>query len=474
MSVTPDRDTGATRRLSVIIAVTLLALVAALSPSLSTAQAAPESPMQPTAAADPVNTLWAASGGNVGVCESPETAASLDTCFASPAGRWRDNNVSAVATDGVNVYFSGKGGGLSCPLSGRGTDCTRIMAGPWDGSDVMALAASNGQLWIGQKDGKIYRCPANLPYQARSTKPDACVLLDDAVNRPVSSLLLANDTLYAGLGTYKKEALLWSCLPNSPNRCQDLDRPGNKTVLSLAAGGGYLWAGLDGGGPLWRCDLDKEGCDDWAQGGPIISVSYDGRGTLYTFIETILSPSTYGAVLACSTAEKNTCSTVLRNAYAPKMVAAAADRVYASTCDKRPLYVGSPPRSLSVEATPYSQSTRDDWCQALMLHVPAEGPLGVGGIDVRVKPGKQRRPVHGRAYRRPASTARVTVDGRHGVSVTRTIPLRNGLPTVENFDLLDAGRYRVTLRTAGVTRHRTVWVRADRTGAVTLRCPAHG
>ena len=417
-----------------------------------------------------MNTLWAASGGNVGVCESPESGTALDTCFGAPAGRWRDNSVSAVATDGSNVYFAGTGGGLSCPVSGRGTDCTRIMAGPWDGSHVMALAASNGQLWIGQKDGKIYRCPANLPYQARSTKPDECVLLDDAVNRPVSSLLLANDTLYAGLGTYKKEALLWSCLPNSPNRCQDLDHPGNKTVLSLAAGGGYLWAGLDGGGPLWRCDLDKEGCDDWRQGGPIISVSYDGRGTLYTFIETMLSLSTYGAVLACSTAEKNTCSTVLRNAYEPKMVAAAADRVYASTCDKRPLYVGSPPRSLSVEAPPYSQSTRDDWCQALMLHVPAEGPLGVGGIDVRVKPG----PVPGRAYRRASSTARVTVDGRHGVSVTRTIRLRNGLPTLEQFDLLDPGRYRVTLRTAGVTRHRTVRVRAGQTGAVTLRCPAHG
>ncbi|MGI9253845.1 MAG: hypothetical protein ACR2J8_08865, partial [Thermomicrobiales bacterium] len=145
------------------------------------------------------------------VCANP-TAASTSSCFSTidlfgvaPA---------AMATDGVNMYFAGKNGGVSCPIVAVGGLCTHIMAGGWGGK-VKSLAAAGGKIWIGQDDGKIFRCPGDMRYFSQSTMPSLCVLLDDAGARSVDSLLLANGKLYAGLGSYgieeKKQGTLWSC-----------------------------------------------------------------------------------------------------------------------------------------------------------------------------------------------------------------------------------------------------------------------
>ena len=61
-----------------------------------------------------------------------------------------------MTTDGVNVYYAGNHGGLSCPIADLGANCTQIMAGPWPESatvSVTALAASTARSGSGNKTG---------------------------------------------------------------------------------------------------------------------------------------------------------------------------------------------------------------------------------------------------------------------------------------------------------------------------------
>ncbi|MFM9106876.1 MAG: hypothetical protein ACKOWF_09270, partial [Chloroflexota bacterium] len=147
-----------------------------------------------------------------GACANPSSSAALAGCFSSLTSIGSFELV-AMATDGVNVYYATyQNGGYSCPIAALGANCVRIMAGPWGSGSggVYSLAAYDGQIWIGQKNGQIYRCPANIPDASQSSAPADCVLLDQA-GLAVQSLLLANGTLYAGLaGTKKSQGILWS------------------------------------------------------------------------------------------------------------------------------------------------------------------------------------------------------------------------------------------------------------------------
>ena len=83
-----------------------------------------------------------------------------------------------------------------------------------------------------------------------------CVQFDDAVNRKIYSLVLANGRLYAGLGRDRsKNGLIWNCDPITANSCDDFNNPGKTDANALAVGAGapgYFWAGLDNG-IIWRC-----------------------------------------------------------------------------------------------------------------------------------------------------------------------------------------------------------------------------
>jgi hypothetical protein len=417
--------------------------------------------------------LWAGSAnGAIGVCADPSSSAALSGCFASAAS----NSSRALATDGVNVYSASDNGGLSCPIVDLGANCTPIMAGPWPTSRrssnwVTSLAAANGQIWIGQTNGEIYRCPANLPYVEQNTAPSQCVLLDDAGKRPVDSLLLANGRLYAGLGNYRADdgkamqGLLWSCSPDTVNACSTLDSYGWTTADSLAAGGGYLWAGL-GNGIVWRCDLNAENaCANWEKaGGEVASLSYDGQGILYAAIESSNSNSNHpnGVIWSCPTAYANGCSNVISGVDG-RQVAAGAGSVFSSTWSD----------GLHFGTSPFTAANTTAWKNSPLLYLPADGLAGVGGVSVKMSATSLSKKIE-RRCNQPGRTARATVTVTGPNDFTKTMKVgacalvKSGSMT-HRVDLLDPGQYTVTAKAGKHTGEANVTIVQDRTRPVSVK-----
>ena len=431
-----------------LIARGVLVLAAALLLPLA---AMLQAPRESAAQAVAQDSLWAVGSTGIGVCADPSSAAALSGCFASATSTW---SVSApVATDGVNVYFTSQpAGGLSCPISDLGANCTRIMAGPWgEGkfNSVLSLAAADGHIWIGQGNGEIYRCPANLPYADQDTAPSQCVLLDDAGGRWVQSLLLANGKLYAGLtcdgGTgcssqeQKKQGLLWTCSPDTVNACSTLDSYGYTYATSLAAGGGYLWVGLNND-IIWKCDLNAtNACATLDKAGaPVNSISYDGQGTLYAAIAEV-SASKPGMIWSCPTAYTNGCSNVLSGVDG-EQVAAGAGSVFSSTWSD----------GLHFGTSPFTAASATTWKNSHLLYLPADGPVGVGGVSVNISAKSLSKQIEKRCAK-PGRAARatVTVTGPNDFAKTMKVgvcALVKSGAMKHRVDLLDPGDYTVTVQ----------------------------
>ncbi len=422
---------------------------------------------QPDGAAQELSqdSLWAGDYEVISACASPSSPESLATCFAQTMPGPSSSEIQAMATDGINVYYATiSGGGLSCPIDQLGQNCTAIMTGPWPSSDsVNALAAADGQVWIGQDNGRIYRCPANIPYQNQSSAPETCVLLDDAGNRPVSSLLLANGRLYAGLkhSPFGDPGLIWSCDPEAANQCVVLDEYGSTTASALVAGSGYLWAGLHNG-VLWRCDLNAAGCDDWdTAANQIFSISYDGQDTIYAAV-----PGSNGVVWSCPIDAANSCSN-LRYPVNPTSVVAGAGGVFSSTHD-----------DIAFNTSIFTNASMAAFRNSLLLYIPAEGMSGVGGIDlsVRLEEWTQRIGRHCDASGEGKKVARVTITGPNSVKrslSTDLCALRPGGTLDHSFDLLDPGKHKIKVRARGFIGKAKVVVEGNATTPVKLRLRAH-
>lgn len=426
-----------------------------------------------------VDSLWAgkSSGTAFGVCADPSSASSLSSCFATSAGT-QGVTTHAMATDGTNVYFAGSGGGLSCPIADLGANCTHIMAGPWPSTDtVTSIAASGGQIWIGQYNasslnGKIFRCPADLPYVNTDTMPAECVLLDDPSPRGVSSLLLANGRLYAGLrhlnfgvGT-KTQALLWDCDPQLVDRCTNGDFAGGSgDPVSLAAGGGYLWAAVFNEA-LWRCTADATGCTTWDD--PVknntTALSYDGAGTLYAGVES--GSGGKGVVWSCPTATANSCANLESNGDWTA-VAAGAGGVFAARIS------GGSPLSYATATTSRTFTQADStWANAQLLYVPAGGPVGVGGARMTISAPELTARMERRCARSETTPrARIRIVGPNGmrkVTDFRVCRLRgDGVYRVLQ-DLLDPGRYAVRVRSGMHRGQASFTVEPDTTKRVSV------
>ena len=441
----------------------LLLLVALLLPTVGMFPAQQESAAQEGG----TDYLWAGHSTIIGACASPSSAESLANCF-SQGVVGPSSHITAMATDGTNVYFASQfNGGLSCPVDEFGQNCTQIMTGPWpSGSNavVNALVVADGQLWIGQGDGKIYRCPANLPYVDQSNAPQECVLLDDAGNRPVFSLLLANGRLYAGLnhGEFGAEGLLWSCDAQQVNACETLDAYGATAANSLVAGGGYLWAGLDNG-ILWRCDLNAvNSCKNWDTAGTsILTLSYDGQNTMYAALT-----GTSGSIWSCPIDVENSCGTV-RGPVNATSVAAGAGGVFSSSS-----------HDIAFGTTLYSSLVTPSYGNADLLYIPAEGLPAVGGVDLSVRLDKWSHRIgrHCDAEGEGKKQARVTITGPNGIKKSLTTDLCALRPdgTLEHtFDLLDSGPHTIKVRARGFIGKAKAHVEGNATIAVTLRLKAN-
>ena len=485
MTTPPTRPSA---RPLLTVAVTALLLVAlALAPRPDTAQAAPHTD-QPIAAAV-TDSLWAAgtdTGNNnhqsrLGACATPTSSQSLASCFSPSSllswqrGQGGPFDVNAMTSSGNTVVIAGGGHALSCPVSGSVGNCTEILSGalspPKSDNDVLSLTANDQWVWLGTKSGLIYRCPTSTP--------DTCVELDDAGKRKVTSLVFANNRLYAGLANYgiesKKQGLLWSCDPHTANSCTTLDSYGATTANSLVAGGGYLWAGLDNG-IIWRCDPQQaNACTNWeTSGGSITSLSYDGNNTLYAGVKR----NAGGVVWSCPLTPADNCATVVSRKSSTITAVAAAPRtpVTSGGCSPAPCDVfWSDSDGISYGQQPFT-SYNGHIPDTDLLSVPADGPLGVGGVSVKVVGIHRLRSVCTSDNGKQSwLRLRLTATGRQGLVSRRIVNLcrahRTGTKTttVTVNRLLDPGRYIITARGAGLRTRTAVTVTKNHTTRVRLR-----
>ena len=421
--------TGTSRLATVVLA---LAALAALLPA-GVSAASPDG-ARDAAPAGTVDSLWASANSSIAACPDPASPTSLATCFPdAPSVGYRH----PIATDGVNVYGARDDhGAWSCPVAGLGSGCTRVMAGPWpQGRSVDGLAAADGSLWIGQGNGKIYRCPSDLPWQSQDAAPSACVLLDDAGSTDVTSLLLANGRLYAGLDS----GLIWSCDPYVANACTRLDDAGRNAVQSLAAGAGYLWAGLKSG-VVWRCDPSiADRCRTWdTAGAGIVSLSYDGAGTLYAAIYKNAA-NDYGAIWSCPVATADACTTI-----------SADGPVYSVTAGSGSVFwTTSVGDGLRFGTTPFV-AAGTHWNYANVLYIPAGGLPALGAANVQVRYPEAAKRLAARCADGVPLIAHVRVTGPNDFRWRRTVDvcrIRNPKMPDVRLGLLDPGTYHVRVRT---------------------------
>ncbi|MFM9108540.1 MAG: hypothetical protein ACKOWF_17780 [Chloroflexota bacterium] len=472
------------RRMRTIARGLLVVAALALLPLAGLGLGRERGPRRVVARASSQDSLWAGRGQYLAACANPSSPASLAGCFSPPV-LLPPVTVSAMATDGVNVYYATEfAGAYSCPIAALGANCTHIMAGPWpptvqkEGNSVNALAAYDGQIWIGQENGQIYRCAANIPYASQGSAPPGCTLLDDAGQRDVMSLLLANGRLYAGLAVYglgeekKKQGILWSCDPQAVNACENLDYYGKTYAVALAAGGGYLWAGLENG-ILWRCDLNAaNACANWDTAGyQINSLSYDGEGTIYAAVYDALDAygSTEGAIWSCPTAAANQCSNLISGINGAS-VAAGDGSVFSSTS-----------AGLNFGTSAFT-ATSDNLKLADLLYVPAGGVTGVGGVLVKVLGGKWTDKLGKRCEKSGKGlNGIVKVTGPFGNDQTVAVnlcALAKGGRVKERVDLLEQGIYTVQVETTNAKKQFsgsvTFTVETDTTGGVKVRLARAG
>lgn len=272
-------------------------------------------------AAPAQDVLWYAASyddpSKWGACVNPSSQESIASCFNFPAGPTNATGFPAIATDGAYVYFAPYGAdrppGKKCPVADLGANCTLIETGPFGDTKqrVTAFAAYDGQIYIGQSDGKIYRCPSNLPPSGSVALPAQCILLDDAGDRGINSMLVANGRLYVGLAVKLfSPGLIWSC-DLLTEGCFTLDTYGGDGAYSMTYDGSYLWVGLWHDGILWRCNPNKANdCSNWnTLGAYIQSIAFDGQGTIYVSVGNSSGPDTY-RVMSCPTAVPDSCSTL--------------------------------------------------------------------------------------------------------------------------------------------------------------------
>ncbi|MFM9139336.1 MAG: hypothetical protein ACKOTH_02090 [Solirubrobacterales bacterium] len=484
----PHHEARAWLRGAVVVVATMVVALAAIDGSAlaaSTGRAtSPPTALQVVSPAQ--DALWMVSfedytGGiqSFGACVDPTSQAAFAGCFGPATMTTLPSDSTGSQrpiTDGVNVYF-GAPRGWSCPITGYGQNCTQVQIGwgkgaPSNKNSPISYAAYGGYIWLGYLNGEIYRCPSDLPYTGATSPPAGCILLDNAGNRAPFQMVYASGRLYVGLdysdGT-SGGGILWSCDPQTPNACINLDYL--YEPYSLAVGAGYVWVGTENN-TIYRCDpVTLNSCETWVTTKePIASVAYDGEGTLWAAVSLSAgnrNPLINSGVWACSTTSAQTCSTAMTGVFAGQVTADAGAAF--SVANAGGIIYPTGPWIWSNTAssyTPYSMTTE---INGKLLYIPSGGPTTSGALRVRARaaPAVMRR----LCAKRTTVRASVRVRGPHGIALKRATnlcargrPVRNPMAT---FRLLDPGRYRISLRAKGLTaqvratvdgRHRALTV----------------
>ena len=145
-------------------------------------------------------------------------------------------------------------------------------------------------------------------------------------------------------------------------------------------------------------------------------------------------------------------------------VAAGAGSVFSST-QSVPLHLGT---------SPFTASNSTHWRSSDLLYIPADGPVGVGGVKVTMSANRLNQKLETRCVQSPPNKIRaasVTVTGPNKFAKTLRFDVcaLSAAAVAKTFDLLDPGDYTVTVQAGKQSGQETVTVVQDRTKPVNVK-----
>ena len=431
-------------------------------------------------AAPSQDALWYfanAKSANTGVCVNPTASQSLASCFPTLPQDPGSIASTRAATDGTYMYFvTSKGQSQKCPILDFGLNCQYIFAGPFNGrTQVKSVAAFGDSLYIGDMDSNaIYQCPNDLTYTGSSNLPSECVTHNfPSGTSEADSMIVTNDRLFVGMSNGGGSGAIYSCNLDLQLGCGDpWDSFGkNNHAWSMAAGGGYLWVGLNNG-VMWRCSTNQPNdCQNWnTAGNPIVSIAYDAgwlyAGVANTYSGNISRDKSNGVIWKCPASTANSCQTLLTpgpfsgaaagGTVSTQTVTAGAGNVFANVvpalASQPATYWGTSPFALTVGSTDGSRcdlpiTSIKPWCAPWpmgLFYVPAGGIVTTGTLGVSL-------PLEDELTAQCANSGElaglVTVSGPNQTNLLRTVDLC--APQDWYFPTLDPGEHSVRVSVGG-------------------------
>ena len=451
-------------------------------------------------AAPSQDALWYfanANSANTGVCVNPTTSASLASCFPTLPQDPGSSAKTRAATDGIYMYFvTGEGQSQKCPILDLGNNCQYIFAGPFNGTtQVKSVAAFGDSLYIGDMNSNaIYQCPNDLTYTGTSNLPSECVTYNfPSGTGEAESMIVTNDRLFVGMSNGANSGLIYSCNLDLALGCGDpWDNFGkNNHAWSMAAGGGYLWVGLDNG-VMWRCSTNQPNdCQNWNTAGtPIVSIVYDAgwlyAGVANTYSGNLSRDKTNGVIWKCPAATANSCQTLLTpgpysgasegGTVSTQTVTAGAGNVFANVvpvlASEPATYWGTSPFALTVGSSNGSLCDLPSvdihpWCAPWpmgLFYVPVGGIVTTGTLRVSLPPGDGLAALCANAGE---LASLVIVSGPNETNLLRTIDLCDQQQDWY-FPTLDPGEYSVRVSVGGSEVSGTATVAGSATTSLAL------
>jgi hypothetical protein len=115
------------------------------------------------------------------------------------------------------------------------------------------------------------------------------------------------------------------------------------------------------------------------------------------------------------------------------------------------------------------------WKNSQLLYLPADGPVGVGGVKVTMSANRLNQKLETRCVQSPPNRIRaasVTVTGPHGFAKTLRFDvctLSDAAAVAKTFDLLDEGTYTVTVQAGKHSGTASFTIVQDKTKTVNVK-----
>ena len=121
----------------------------------------------------------------------------------------------------------------------------------------------------------------------------------------------------------------------------------------------------------------------------------------------------------------------------------------------------------------FTAASNSNWGNSVLLYLPADGPVGVGGVKVTMSTKHLTQKLEKRCDQSPANKIRaasvkVTGPNKFAKTLRFDVCALSAAAVAKTFDLLDPGDYTVTVQAGKQSGQETVTVVQDKTKTVNV------